>query len=141
MTDEGIPRGEQVRRAVLPWRRRIRNVSRFDFTPAGGWKELWDDPFGWVILFPLFPLWLPAVFVAFLAGLELVCAVLWLPVAMLWRKLRSRWPVELLAADGRLLHREYARNWYAAGDLASRLRRAIAERDGRELRQWLAAQE
>lgn len=134
-------RGEKVRRAALPWRRRIRNISRFDYTPGGGWKELWDDQFGWVILLPLFPLWLPAAFVGLLAMIELVCAVLWMPVAMAWRQVRSRWPVELLDADGRLLHRECARNW--SQQATSTAGSAGPSQSGRsvELRQWLAAQE
>jgi hypothetical protein len=120
---EGAGQAASARRAVLPWRRRIRDVSRFDFTPFGGIKRLSDDPFlGWVPVLVFFPLWLPAAFVGVLALVELLLAVVWLPVALVWRKARGAWPVELLDEDGRLLHREYAPSWDVAGRWVAELR-------------------
>lgn len=104
-----------VRRAVLPWRRRIRDVSRFDFMPLGGVKELVGDPFGWIPLILLFPLWLPAAFVGVLSVLELALELALLPVALLYRRGRRAWPVQVLDSRGQVVTRVDARSWYAAG--------------------------
>lgn len=109
-----------VRRAVLPWRRRIR-PSRFDFTPGGGFGSLLDNPLGLLLAIVLIPLWLPAAVVAVPALVELLAELLLLPLALLVRRLRHRWPVQLLDG-GRVLRTEIRPTFAEAGLAADQLR-------------------
>lgn len=110
------PTGRKLaRRAVLPWRQRIRNISRFDFTPRGfgHWNQ---DILGFVLVMFMFPLWLPAALVGLIAGLELLVALPFLPFALLRRRLQHRWPVERFDERGRVTERTYHPTWQAAGE-------------------------
>lgn len=109
-----------VRRAVLPWRRRIR-PSRFDFTPGGGFANLLEEPLGLLLAVVLVPLWLPAAVVTVPALAEVVVELLVLPFTLLVRASRHRWPVQLLE-DSRLLREETCPSYGEAGRLARRWR-------------------
>lgn len=106
-----------VRRAVLPWRRRI-HPSRFDFTPGGGFLNLLDEPLGLLLAVVLVPLWLPAAVVAVPALVELLLELVLLPFALLWRGLRHRWPVQVLDG-GRAVRTDTFASFGEAGRVAA----------------------
>lgn len=117
-----VPMGRRLaRRAVLPWRQRIRGISRFDFTPKGfdHWSQ---DLLGGLLLLLMFPLWLPAAIVTLIAGVELLLTLPFLPIALLYRRLRHRWPVERFDERGRVVERTYHPSWQAAGERAHEIR-------------------
>lgn len=119
-----------VRRAILPWRRRIRNISDFDFTP-GGYDQYGHDPISSALFIVMFPLWLPALVVLVVATIELAVAIPFLPFALVRRRMRHSWPVEVLDRRGRVLERSRHPSWAAAGE------RAAALRDERNLNRWV----
>jgi hypothetical protein len=112
-------RRRTVRRAVLPWRRRVR-PSHFDFTPGGGFGALVGDPLGFILAAVLVPLWLPAAVVAVPAAVELVVALALTPVACLRRRVRQQWPVQVLEGS-REVYRENCPTFAAAGRRALEL--------------------
>lgn len=118
-----------ARRAVLPWRRRIRNLNDYDFRPRWA-KRSDDDPFNPVGLVAL-PLILPMLVVLVFAGVEFVIALVLTPFALAVRAVRKSWPVEVLDRRGRLLERTRQPSWGSAGELAEKLR------FDRDLRQWV----
>lgn len=107
-----------AKRLLLPWRRWARNASRFDFTPMGGVRRLVHQELGWLILIPCLPLARPALVVLLVALLEVLCGLVVLPPALLWRWARHQWPVVLVDMYGGLVDRAYAPSWRAAGELA-----------------------
>jgi hypothetical protein len=128
------PEGD-ARRGLLPWRRRITDASRFDYTPWGGVRELIHAPLGLgaIPIIVLFPCWLPAAFVWLLGLLELAAALLVLPFALVLRGVRGGWPVHVLDEEGHLVHTESLNSWDAAGRRAEQIREQQTER-------WLARQ-
>lgn len=119
-----------VRRAILPWRRRIRNISDFDFTP-GGYDQYGHDPISSALFVIMFPLWLPALVVLLVATIEFAIALPIVPVALVRRRMSRSWPVEVLDRRGRMLERSRHRSWAAAGE------RAAALREERDLGRWV----
>lgn len=119
-----------VRRAILPWRRRIRNISDFDFTP-GGYDQYGHDPISSALFIIMFPLWLPALVVLVVATIEFALALLFFPFALLRRRIRHSWPVEVLDRRGRVLERSRHLSWAAAGAQAAALR------EERDLDRWV----
>lgn len=118
-----------VRRAILPWNRKTPDSARFNYVPER-WKRDLDgtsDPVSAVVTAVLFPLWLPALFVALGAVLECLIAILISPFALLYRFIRRRWPVDVLDRRNRLLGRRHASSWRAAGDLSRTMRAEHAE--------------
>lgn len=103
-----------VRRSLLPWRRKVRNISDYDFMPGG--MDSWSgDPISNAVAVLMFPLWLPAFIVFLVASVEFVLALPFLPFALLRRRLRGRWPVEVLDRRGRVLEHTDHPTWKAAG--------------------------
>lgn len=121
----------EVRRAILPWRRKIRNVSRLDFTPRGH-AAYGHDPISGFLFLLMFPLWLPALIAGLFAIVEFLLAAPFVPIALLYRKVRGAWPVELIDGRGHVMERTYHPSWSAAGAHALHLR----EQGGGLLR-WL----
>ena len=113
-----------VRRAVLPWRRRIR-PSRFDFTPGGGFGNLLQEPLGFLLAIVLVPLWLPAAIVAVPALVELLVELVLLPFVLVARAVRRDWPVQALRGS-QVVREERVSSFGAAGRLASRWRNEAA---------------
>lgn len=118
-----------VRRAVLPWRRKVRNLSDFDFTPKG-FTHWSGDALGQVLLIFMFPFYLPVVLALVVGAVEFLLSMFVLPLALLWRKLRKVWPVEVLDRRGRPLERTTYSTWAAAGVQATQLR------EERKLLRW-----
>jgi hypothetical protein len=127
------PAGD-ARRGLLPWRRRITDAGRFDYTPFGGVRELIHEPLGLgaIPIVLLFPLWLPAAFVWLLGLVELVVALLVLPFALVSRSIRGAWPVHVFDSDGVLTRTETCHSWDAAGRRATEIREDLGQR-------WLAS--
>lgn len=119
-----------VRRAILPWRRRIRNISDFDFTP-GGYDQYGHDPISSALIIIMFPLWLPALVVLVVATIEFAFALLFFPFALMRRRIRHSWQVEVLDRRGRALERSRHPSWATAG------KHAAALRDDRDLDRWV----
>jgi hypothetical protein len=128
------PEGD-ARRSLLPWRRRITDAARFDYTPFGGVRELIHAPLGLgaIPIILLFPFWLPAAFVWLLGLVELAVALLVLPFALAVRSVRGGWPVHVLDGEGRLVRTESLDSWDAAGRRAAEIREEQAQG-------WLASQ-
>lgn len=119
-----------VRRAILPWRRKIRNIDDYDFTP-GGWQQGTGDPISGLLLLVMFPLWILALIAFLIAIVEFALALPFLPFALLRRRIRHSWPVEILDRRGRALERSRHASWTAAGEHAAALR------DDRNLDRWV----
>lgn len=118
-----------ARRAMLPWRRKVRNISDYDFMP-GGWQSWGGDPIGTTVAMFMFPLWLPALIVFLVSAVEFFIALPLLPFALLRRRMVGRWPVEVLDRRGRVLERTTHPTWKAAGAHAAH----VAEE--RSLERW-----
>lgn len=119
-----------VRRALLPWRRRFRNFA--DFIILHRFVERNADELLGCLLFPVFVLFsVPALVVLMFAAVEFLFALLLVPSALLRRRMRKAWPVEVLDRRGRLLERTEHPTWQAAGDFAEDLRFE------RNLEQWV----
>lgn len=119
-----------VRRAILPWRRRIRNIEDYDWTP-GGWQQGTGDPISGVLLLLMFPLWILAIIAFLIAIVEFALALPFLPFALLQRRIRHSWPVEILDRRGGVLERSRHPSWAAAGE------HAASVRDERNLDRWV----
>lgn len=115
-----------IRRAVLPWYRKTPSSRRFLYVPWWPKRVLHIPVLNLLFLLVTFPLWIWLVIPPLIAWsatiIEGLLALVLCPLALVFRRLRHAWPVEVIDWRAKVMERSYHRTWADAGAHAQALR-------------------